>query len=194
MITQDNQQVITSAPVPAAMLISSTPSRASPSLLQSGDMPTWIAAGRRVPYRCWNWPGPTRLFAAQHTKREMVCTGLPEAMPINSTTLTMTRMALCRTALWGTWALVSAMAPQRWFGARMFGERWSGKLLGEQKQQLSDQGVSTVLQKSNVPSTWLPRLPNILQVLYELPRLILSQKTERVPAVCANRREYSQDS
>ena len=38
-ITQDNRvaDAITSAPVPAAMLISHTP---SPSLRQSGDMPT----------------------------------------------------------------------------------------------------------------------------------------------------------
>ena len=32
--------------------------------------------------------------------------------------------------------------------------------------------------------TWLPRLSNILQVLFELPCPILSQKTERVPTVC----------
>ena len=44
-----------------------------------------------------------------HTKREMVCTGLPEAMLINSTTLTMTQMAPSRTALRGLWALVSAV-------------------------------------------------------------------------------------
>ena len=44
-----------------------------------------------------------------HTKREMVCTCLPEAMLINSTTLTMTRMAPSRTALRGIWALVSAV-------------------------------------------------------------------------------------
>ena len=61
-------------------------------------------------------------------------------------------------------------------------------LLGEQKLLLSDQGVSTVLQKSNIPSTWLPMSPNILSALFKLPRPILSQKTERVPAVCANRR------
>ena len=34
-----------------------------------------------------------------HTKREMVCTGLPEAMLISSTALTMPRMAPSRTAL-----------------------------------------------------------------------------------------------
>ena len=39
----------------------------------------------------------------------MVCTGLPEAMLIKSTTLTMTRMAPSRTALRGWWALVSAV-------------------------------------------------------------------------------------
>ena len=44
-----------------------------------------------------------------HTKREMVCTGLPEAMLINSTTLTMTRKAPSRTALRDMWALVSAV-------------------------------------------------------------------------------------
>ena len=36
-----------------------------------------------------------------HTKREIVCTGLPEAMLIKSTALTMTRMALSGTALPG---------------------------------------------------------------------------------------------
>ena len=49
------------APVPAAMLISLTP---SPSLLQSGDMPTTVTAARSVPYRCWNSPGPALPFAA----------------------------------------------------------------------------------------------------------------------------------
>ena len=44
-----------------------------------------------------------------HKKRKMVCTGLPEAMLINSTTLTMTQMAPSRTALRGLWALVSAV-------------------------------------------------------------------------------------
>ena len=44
-----------------------------------------------------------------HTKREMVCTGLPEAMLINSTTLTMTQMAPSQTALLGMLALVSAI-------------------------------------------------------------------------------------
>ena len=47
-----------------------------------------------------------------HTKREMVCTFLPEAMLINSTTLTMTRMAPSQTALRGLWALVSHGAVQ----------------------------------------------------------------------------------
>ena len=63
------------------MLISSTP---SPSLLQSGHMPTWIAAGHIMPYRCWNSPGPAQPFAAlpMHTKREMVRMGLPEARVI----------------------------------------------------------------------------------------------------------------
>ena len=44
-----------------------------------------------------------------HTRREMLCTGLPEAMLINSTALTMTQMAPSLTALRGLWALVSAV-------------------------------------------------------------------------------------
>ena len=54
-----------------------------------------------------------------------------------------------------------AQSPQRWFGARMFGEFWSSIVWSawyycKQKQLsvLSDKGVSTVLQKSIVPSTW----------------------------------------
>ena len=61
------------APMPAAMLISHTP---IPSLQQFGDMPTWIAASRRVPYRYWKSHWPAWQFD-MHTKREMVCTGLP---------------------------------------------------------------------------------------------------------------------
>ena len=30
----------------------------SPSLRQSGDMPTWVAAARSVPYSCWKAPSP----------------------------------------------------------------------------------------------------------------------------------------
>ena len=56
---------ITSTPVPAAMLISHTP---SPSLLQSGDMHTWIAVACCVPYRCWNSPWPASRFAAHAYK------------------------------------------------------------------------------------------------------------------------------
>ena len=46
-----------------------------------------------------------------HTKREleMVCTGLPEAILISSTALTMTRMAVSQTALWGILARVGAV-------------------------------------------------------------------------------------
>ena len=46
-----------------------------------------------------------------HTKREMVCTGLPEAMFINlnSITLTVTWMAPNQTALGGMWTYVSAV-------------------------------------------------------------------------------------
>ena len=54
-------------------------------------------------------PGPPGHSQPMHTKRDMVCTGLPEAMLINSTTLTMTRMFPSRTALRGLWALVSAV-------------------------------------------------------------------------------------
>ena len=45
----------------------------------------------------------------KHTKREMVYTGLPEAMLINSTALTMTLMAPNQTALGGMWTRVSAV-------------------------------------------------------------------------------------
>ena len=63
-------------------------------------------------------------------------------------------------------------------------------LIGEQKQlsMLSDKGVSIVLQGSIVPSAWLPRPPNILQVQFELSRPVLWQYTELVPAVSTNRR------
>ena len=50
-----------------------------------------------------------KLALARPAVHEMVSTGLPEAMLINSTTLTMTWMAPSRTALWGLWALVSAV-------------------------------------------------------------------------------------
>ena len=45
-----------------------------------------------------------------------------------------------------------------------------------------------MLQRRIVPSIWLPGLPNILQVLLELPPHVLSQLRERVPAVRANRK------
>ena len=69
----------------------------------------------------------------------MVCTCLPEAMLMNSTTLTMTWMALSRTALLGLSNLCND----------------GTDVLGEQKQHLSDQGVSSVLKRviMNVPST-----------------------------------------
>ena len=51
---------------------------------------------------------PCRL-QPMHTKREMVYTVLPEAMLINSTALTMTRMAPNHTALGGMWTSVSAV-------------------------------------------------------------------------------------
>ena len=94
---------ITSAPVPAAMLISCTP---SPSLWQSGDMPTWIAAAYCVPYCCWNsaWPA-----WPMHTKCKMVFTCLPDAMLNSSTALDMTQMAPSRTAPWGIPASVGAV-------------------------------------------------------------------------------------
>ena len=44
-----------------------------------------------------------------HTKRDMVCACLQEAMLINSTTPTMTWMAPTLTALRGMWALLSAV-------------------------------------------------------------------------------------
>ena len=56
--------------------------------------------------RCWAPRAIQVLKLALHTKREMVCTGLPEAMLINSTTLTMTRMDPNRTAPRGMLALV----------------------------------------------------------------------------------------
>ena len=95
---------ITFAPVPAAMLISRTP---SPSLRQSGDMlPTWVAAAHRVPYRCWDSPGLP--FAAHDYKARNGVhwpagshAHLAEAMLINSTTLTMTQVAPSRSALRG---------------------------------------------------------------------------------------------
>ena len=75
-------------PVPAAMLISLTP---SPSLLQSGCMPTWVAASaaRNVHTGVEFRPGPTCCLqpTGMRTKCEMVCTCLQEAMLINSTTL-----------------------------------------------------------------------------------------------------------
>ena len=58
--------VIMSVPVPAAILISCTP---SPSLRQSGDLPTRVAAGRRAPLiQVLKLPGPARPFAAHAYK------------------------------------------------------------------------------------------------------------------------------
>ena len=44
-----------------------------------------------------------------HTKREMVSTGLPDAMLNSSTVLAMTQMAQSGTASWGIPALVGAV-------------------------------------------------------------------------------------
>ena len=54
-------------------------------------------------------PGPPCRSQPMHTKREMVCICLQEAMLIDSTTLTMTRMAPSQTSLRSMWALVSAV-------------------------------------------------------------------------------------
>ena len=75
-ITQDNRVAEAApVPVPAAMLISLTPS----PQLQSGDMPTEprrAACHTGVETRLGCRSQPTGM----HTKREVVCTYLPEAI------------------------------------------------------------------------------------------------------------------
>ena len=85
--TQDNRVANAACQVPAL-------AAPSPSLRQSGDMPTWVAVALSAPYSCWKAPSPA-------IRSEMVCTCLQKATLINSTTLTITWMGLELDSTWG---------------------------------------------------------------------------------------------
>ena len=121
------------------MLISSTP---SPSLRQSGTCPRELLLGAACHTGVETRPGLPGRSQPMHTKRETVFTCLPDAMLINSTTLTMTRMSLSRTALRGMWALVSAVqllqqpADLKWSPSCFFYLNLAKKSAGQPTQKL----------------------------------------------------------